>query len=192
MTKVNWRLYSVVDTVASAVVVVMIVMKIAARSELLIREVSEMKIYVASSWRNKYQPGVVKLLRENGHEVYDFRDDQGFSWSEVDLEWKAWTPQDYLEGLKHPSAERGFNRDMTALRECDACVYVMPCGPSASMEMGWAVAAGKYVIVYVPELRDPDLMVKMTPHITTDIEQVRRQLQDFDRGQESARSELTG
>ena len=31
------------------------------------------KIYVASSWRNREQPSVVKALREAGHEVYDFR-----------------------------------------------------------------------------------------------------------------------
>jgi hypothetical protein len=141
-----------------------------------------MKIYVASSWRNEYQPGVVKLLREDGHEVYDFKDSNGFRWSEVDLDWNSWTPNEYLEGLKHPCAERGFNRDMTALRDCDVCVYVMPCGPSASMEMGWAVAAGKHVIVYVPELREPDLMVKMAPEITTDLAYVRRYVQNISAG----------
>ena len=31
------------------------------------------RIYVASSWRNKYQPEVVTALRKAGHEVYDFR-----------------------------------------------------------------------------------------------------------------------
>lgn len=31
------------------------------------------KIYVASSWRNQYQPQVVRFLHEQGHEVYDFR-----------------------------------------------------------------------------------------------------------------------
>lgn len=29
-----------------------------------------MKIYVASSWRNLAQPGVVTMLRKTGHEVY--------------------------------------------------------------------------------------------------------------------------
>ena len=72
-----------------------------------------MTIYVASSWRNEYQPGLVKLLREDGHEVYDFKDSEGFRWSEVDPEWNSWTPQKYLEALKHPCAERGFNPDMT-------------------------------------------------------------------------------
>jgi len=45
------------------------------------------KIYVASSWRNKYQPEVVAALRKAGHEVYDFRnpDDNpgGFHWADV-------------------------------------------------------------------------------------------------------------
>ncbi len=31
------------------------------------------KIYVASSWRNVHYEGVVKALREAGHDVYDFR-----------------------------------------------------------------------------------------------------------------------
>lgn len=31
------------------------------------------KIYVASSWRNVFQQDVVGILRDLGHEVYDFR-----------------------------------------------------------------------------------------------------------------------
>ena len=137
-----------------------------------------MRIYVASSWRNEFQPGVVAALRSDGHEVYDFKDSEGFHWSEVDQDWKDWTqdiPQ-YLKGLKHPCAERGFNRDMTALRECDACVYVMPCGVSASLEAGWAAGAGKPVIVFIPGLREPDLMVKMADLVTNDLEDVRAAL----------------
>ena len=97
-----------------------------------------MRVYVATSWRNEFQPGVVAALREDGHEVYDFRDEEGFHWSEVDPEWKSWTPAEYLTGLLHPCALRGFSRDMKALQWSEVCVYVMPCGPSASMEMGWA------------------------------------------------------
>ena len=33
------------------------------------------RIYVASSWRNEFYPEVVQLLREAGHEVYDFHND---------------------------------------------------------------------------------------------------------------------
>lgn len=130
-----------------------------------------MRIYVASSWRNQHQPSVVAALREGGHEVYDFKDEDGFHWSEVDPDWQEWPAAIclYMEGLAHPAAERGFARDMDALKWCDACVYVMPCGVSASLEAGWACGAGKRVIVYVPELKEPDLMVKMAELITDDL-----------------------
>lgn len=135
-----------------------------------------MKIYVASSWRNTFQPSVVELLRADGHEVYDFKDSEGFHWSEVDRKWQKWTPLEYIDGLNHLCAQRGFNRDMNALRECAACVYVMPCGVSASLEAGWACGAGKRVFVYVPELREPDLMVKMAELVTSNLNEIRQAL----------------
>lgn len=134
-----------------------------------------MRIYVASSWRNQYQPEVVRVLRDDGHEVYDFKDADGFHWSEVDPDWQKW-PRDipkYLAGLNHPCAERGFKRDMDALRACEACVYVLPCGRSASLEAGYAIGAGKPTAVYVPEIPEPDLMVKMATLVTDDLEKIR-------------------
>ena len=140
-----------------------------------------MKIYVASSWRNTFQPAVVAALREDGHTVYDFKDSDGFHWSEVDPAWLDWPKEisKYLSGLSHPCAERGFHRDMIALQECDVCVYVMPCGVSASLEAGWACGAGKLVIVYVPGLREPDLMVKMADLITSDLAVVRKRIREL-------------
>src|SRR4051812_37731805 len=35
--------------------------------------VKPLKVYVASSWRNDFQPGVVRALRSDGHQVYDFK-----------------------------------------------------------------------------------------------------------------------
>ena len=145
-----------------------------------------MKIYVASSWRNNYQPEVVKALREDGHEVYDFKDADGFHWTEVDEAWQEW-PKDipkYLAGLDHPCAMRGFNRDMSNLIACEACVYVMPCGVSASLEAGWACGSGRLVIVYVPGLREPDLMVKMAHLITDKLEDVRERLLEYQQAKE--------
>lgn len=120
-----------------------------------------MKIYVASSWRNEFQPLVCAELREDGHEVYDFRHpahgNDGFSWRSVDPEWQSWSPQRYIEGLESPPAQIGFALDMNALQSADLCVMVMPCGMSASLETGYAVGAGKRVAVYVPGMREPDL-----------------------------------
>ena len=143
-----------------------------------------MKIYVASSWRNEFQHHVVEALRKDGHEVYDFKgtgdgwgkNNQGpggFAWSEVaqpGKDWKQWTVAEFIEALDHPRAEQGFRRDMDALEQSSACVMVMPCGPSASMEMGYACGAGKKVYVYIPAMREPDLMVKMASLVTDDLD----------------------
>lgn len=138
-----------------------------------------MKIYVASSWRNAYQQGIVAKLRALEHEVYDFRGSGdgwgkdsdgpgGFGWHELDPSWKEWVTNidSYIEALDHPRAVEGFRRDMDALEKCDACIMVNPCGQSAHTEMGWAVGAGKLVAVYCPEIREPDLMVKMAALVT--------------------------
>lgn len=125
-----------------------------------------MKIYVASSWRNEFQPGIVRALKAMGHSVYDFKDADGFSWREVDENWQKWTPAEYIQGLQHKCADRGFSRDMAALATCEACIMVMPCGMSASLELGWAAGAGKRTAVFVPGMREPDLMVKMADLIT--------------------------
>lgn len=144
-----------------------------------------MRVYVASSWRNDFQPNVIKVLRANGYEVYDFKGPGdgwgnggqgpgGFRWFEVDPRWESW-PEDiprYIDGLNHPRAIEGYRRDMDALERSDACVMVMPCGPSASMEMGWACGAGKHVAVFIPGLREPDLMVKMADLVTDSIDTV--------------------
>lgn len=114
-----------------------------------------MKIYVASSWRNIYQPEVVRICRAAGHEVYDFRnpapDNDGFRWSEIDRDWQSWNFKRYRELLNHPVAERGFKLDMDALRACDACLLVHPCGRSAHLELGQACGAGKRAAVLWPE-----------------------------------------
>ena len=129
-----------------------------------------MKIYVASSWRNVLQPGIVVMLRRCGHEVYDFRNpapgNNGFSWSEIDPDWQRWTPKQYREALDHPIAKRGFECDMTALRECDACVLVLPSGRSASFEFGWAIGHGKQGAVVMFEPCEPELMYLGSPILT--------------------------
>lgn len=120
------------------------------------------RIYVASSWRNRYQPGVVGLLRMRGHEVYDFRNpapgNTGFAWSDVDPDWQAWETRRYIELLGHPIAQAGFKLDFDAMKWATAGVLVLPCGRSAHLEAGWFLGAGKPVVVYIPEPCEPELM----------------------------------
>lgn len=124
-----------------------------------------MKIYVASSWRNKFQPEVVELLKSLGHEVYDFRHpkegDNGFHWSQIDPNWENWTTKQYAEALNHPIAEDGFKKDFDAMKWADCCVMVLPCGCSANTEAGWMKGMGKEVYIYQPIKQEPELMYKI-------------------------------
>lgn len=137
-----------------------------------------MKIYVASSWRNKYQPEAVQRLRVAGHDVYDFRnpapDNKGFSWRQVAPEWQSGETRlsQYMEMLAHPVAEQGFNYDYEAMRNSDACVLVMPAGRSANIEAGYFVGAGKKLLVYLPEPIEPELMYKMADGICMTLDEV--------------------
>ena len=121
-----------------------------------------MRIYVASSWRNPYQPAVIKCLRDQGHEVYDFRNprpgNQGFAWAEIDPGWLAWNPGTFRRALLAPIAMDGFTTDSSAVYSCDCCVLVLPSGRSAHLEAGVAVGLGKKLFIYMPESCEPELM----------------------------------
>ncbi len=123
------------------------------------------KIYVASSWRNKYYPEVVEALRAKGHEVYDFRNPphggNGFRWTDIDEKALEWSFDEYAEGIHHPKAERQFKADLEALEWADTCVLVLPSGRSAHTEAGWMAGAGRRVFVYIPEMQEPELMYKL-------------------------------
>ena len=120
------------------------------------------KIYVASSWKNEIQPNIVKMLRDWGHEVYDFKEDNGFHWSDIDPAYKEWTPQEYTTILSEDSyCQQGFDSDMLSLVNCDICVLVLPCGRSSHLELGFAVGRNKGTIIILDETFEPELMYAM-------------------------------
>lgn len=133
-----------------------------------------MKIYVASSWRNKRQPAVVKALRYDGHEVYDFRNpepgDNGFAWSAIDPDWQQWSPEEYRKNLGHPIAQAGFAKDMKALEDADCVVLVMPCGRSAHLEFGHGLGRGKPCFILMEEAAEPELMYAAADYICLTLE----------------------
>lgn len=125
-----------------------------------------MKIYVASSWRNEFQPRVVEELRALGHDVYDFRNPpnkSGFGWEQVNPNHERGAPVTVDEQgwmTDHEIARAGYAADIGALRDCEACVYVLPCGRSASWEFGYAMGQGKKCYVFWVGRHEPELMFR--------------------------------
>lgn len=128
------------------------------------------RVYLASSWRNAGQPKFVKLIRDAGHEVYDFRNPPhtgaGFKWSDIDPNWENWTAEQYRRHLlTHPMAARGYTSDMRAMEWADTCVLLLPCGRSAHLEAGWFAGRGKRVIIITRNGEEPELMAMMANEI---------------------------
>lgn len=137
-------------------------------------------VYVASSWRNQHLTGVITILRGIGAAAglpephfgfHDFRDpdEGGFSWRDIDDDWENWDRVKYRHLLTtHRLADRGFERDMAALRRATAVLLVGPCGRSAHLELGMAIGMGKTTAVYLPESQEPELMLLAAGSILID------------------------
>lgn len=138
-------------------------------------------IYVASSWRNVFQPTVVATLHaaanQQGEQFrpYDFRKPKehsdGFHWSEVMPSYVRGSAalvnfKEYQEALIHPRAEEGFHLDFDAMEHCDTCVLVLPCGASAHLEMGWFIGQDRRTAILCEPIVQPELMYKMVDYIT--------------------------
>lgn len=133
------------------------------------------KIYLASSWRNKRYEEVRKQLVTEGYEVYDFKDPvSAFTWEQLDKDYKNWNPKTFIKALCQMIPHKAFtDYDMKALKECDVCILLLPCGRSAHLELGYAAGAGKRTIVFFDkELEEPELMYLMADHHHTSIKQV--------------------
>lgn len=135
------------------------------------------RIYLASSWRNPDQPGLVTLLRDQGHEVYDFRNprpgENGFAWSDIDPDWLAWHPRPFRKALDHPVAAAGFKSDFDAMKWADTFVLALPSGRSAHLEAGWAIGANKRTAILLHEDKfEPELMYLMADLIAVDPSEV--------------------
>jgi hypothetical protein len=141
-----------------------------------------MNLYVASSWRNSYQPNVVEVLRQAGHEVYDFRNpapgNHGFHWSEISEGWEWWASERFKQALSHPLAENGFALDWGAMQAAEGCVLVLPSGRSAHLEAGYFRGAFKPLWILLYEY-EPELMYKMATGICLDLGELVDSIEDY-------------
>lgn len=133
------------------------------------------RIYLASSWRNPYQPWMVERLRHLNHEVYDFRNpphSTGFKWEDIGLTLPC-AAVDYRNALlSHPRAAQGLNADFATMRWADVGLLVLPCGCSAHLELGWMAGAGKRTIILTEDGQEPELMAMLADHICVSFDEV--------------------
>lgn len=138
------------------------------------------KIYLASSWRNEQQPEMVEALRDDGHEVYDFKNPPGgtgFSWKQAGYDQDFIANGDvtlddlmtFRRAMRSPRAIEGFKSDFDAMKWADTFVLMLPCGRSAHLEAGWAAGAGKPVHVLLSTHKfEPELMYLLCAEIHQD------------------------
>ena len=126
----------------------------------VVEDMSVLKVYTASSWRNPRYGEVVKEIKAQGFDVYDFQNpwDKGatFNWGQIDHNWEKWSMEDFVRALRDPIARRGFDSDFAGMKWADVCVLILPCGRSAHMEAGYFAGKGKPVHILLdgerPEL----------------------------------------
>lgn len=136
------------------------------------------RIYVASSWKNLFQPQAVEALRKEGYEVFDFRHpapgNDGFQWRNTipGFNPESCSVEQFEEVLQHPVARRGAGLDCAALNMCDACVLVLPCGNSSHLELGHAIGSGKLGVIWAPTPFKADLMYALAHYMHSDLDNV--------------------
>ena len=136
-----------------------------------------MKLYVASSWRNIYQPSVVDVLRKSGHEVYDFRNPpdglEGFRWSDIDDHWESWIPYEFRDSLYNSDITRkGYTSDKEGMDWSEATILVLPSGRSSHLEVAFEAGRGKPTCIFMPEKVEPELMYLLLDDIVFDMSEL--------------------
>ncbi len=153
------------------------------------------RIYVATSWKNTFQPEVVTILRALGFEVYDFRHptprNDGFGWRQLRPEEPPWSAATTRDVLAHPIVDEDFALDFAGMEWADTVLMLQPSGRSAALELGWFVGKGKRSIVLLRDGQEPEIMLKMCDHLCVTFEEVLDQLDARKEG-EAARTQAEG
>ena len=115
-----------------------------------------MKIFVTTSWKNKYRRLVINALEKEGHTVYDFKTSSIFKWSENPIDLDTMN----LVILKE-EAMKAFDSNYFAISESDICVLILPAGKSSHMFAGMAVGMGKHLIIVAPEIEKNNIEMEL-------------------------------
>lgn len=112
-----------------------------------------MNIYLSSSWKNRDRVrALAEVLRNYGHEVYDFTDPRCRATPEIPPERfpDQFDPErhnyrDYLEAV--PEWRQAVDCNRKAIEECDLVVLMLPSGNDAHADAFYGLGLGKHLIV---------------------------------------------
>ena len=108
-----------------------------------------MKIYIASSVKNEKEVlDLAKVLRDHGHQVDAFCEERPGRKVFRESDIKDIEKYDAKEFLKLPEVRKGFREDKKWIDWSDCIVQLLPCGKSASLELGYGVGSGKLGFIF--------------------------------------------
>lgn len=139
-----------------------------------------MKLYVASSWKNASQGYVVKRLRDEGHQVFDFKEQAGFcqvNWNRENIR----SPGQFLSDLDSPELCKRFNIDYKGMQWADGCVMVLECGKSAHLELGWFLGKGKPGWILLTDKVEPELMYNLATDFALTVDELCLMVNNYDK-----------
>jgi hypothetical protein len=106
------------------------------------KEVTNMKIYIASSWKNQHAVMMMtEILRNLGHEVLSFVENNHGE-QDGHKATEEGKPMGLDEWVWSIRGEKSFKYDTEAAMESDAVIYIGPSGCDAWAECGCAYARG--------------------------------------------------
>lgn len=110
------------------------------------------RVYLASSHRDHYQPRIVQLLDDLGHQIH-YHQRYGHR-----------NPSCDHPKTESPTFAEWHQEDMKALRWANVLMLIQPADPSAYIKLGYAYARSYRIVVYYPD-RDiekrSDIMTEM-------------------------------
>jgi hypothetical protein len=112
-----------------------------------------MRIYISASWKNRSTVRLLaSVLREDGHEVYDFTDPRCRCTPELPPEKfpEQFDPdkhnyRDYLEN--QPAFRGAVDENRRAIEWCDLVILLLPCGIDATADWALGVGLGKQSVI---------------------------------------------
>lgn len=128
-----------------------------------------MNIYISASWKLRHDVrSLADMLRNAGHEVYDFTDPKCRNTPEMPPEKypEQFDPlcHNYRKYLDKDEWRAAMMCNKDALDWCDQCWLLLPCGLDATADWAYAVGRGKATVV----IGDPPAGERSPTHLWAD------------------------